>query len=67
MKIRHVGAEFFSCGRTDGQTDGQTDMTKLILAFFAILQTRLKRSCVVFVCDVYVSFAFFICFTDRAS
>jgi len=29
MKIRPVGAELFSCGRTEGQTD----MTKLIVAF----------------------------------
>jgi hypothetical protein len=30
MKIRRVGAEFFSA---DGWTDGRTDMTKLIVAF----------------------------------
>jgi len=34
MKIRPVGSELFHAG-------GQTDMTKLSVAFFAILQTRL--------------------------
>jgi hypothetical protein len=35
IKIRPVGAELL-------HADGQTDMTKLTVAFFAILRTRLK-------------------------
>ena len=31
--------------RKDRQTDRQTDMMKLIAAFFAILQTHLKMTC----------------------
>jgi len=38
MTIAPAGAELF---RADGQTDRRTDVTKLI-AFFAILLTRLK-------------------------
>jgi hypothetical protein len=36
MKIRVVGAELF-------RADGNTDMTQLIVVFFSILRTRLRR------------------------
>jgi len=42
-----VGDELFHvAGRTDGQTDRQTDMTKIIVAFFAVLRMRLKSTLV---------------------
>jgi len=39
MKIRWVGAEFLHAER---RTDRQKDMTMLIVAFFAVLLTRLQ-------------------------
>ena len=48
-KILPVGTEL---SHADRRTDGQTDMRKMIVAFFAILRTRLKRSCL----SIYVLF-----------